>query len=95
VLKGELLSGLLLSTVIAAAFLPVAAVGWGDAEVAVGVAAALLASSLAATLVAIALPWTFQRLGGDPAFGSGPLATVIQDLLTIGVYFAVAVPIAA
>ena len=37
------------------------------------------------------LPWTFQRLGGDPAFGSGPLATVIQDLLSIAVYFAMAV----
>jgi magnesium transporter len=95
VLKGELLSGLVLSTAVAAAFFPVAAVGWSDTDVALGVAAALLASSLAATLVAIALPWAFQRLGADPAFGSGPLATVIQDLLTIGVYFAVAIPIAA
>jgi magnesium transporter len=25
----------------------------------------------------------------DPAFGSGPLATVIQDLLSISIYFAV------
>jgi magnesium transporter len=31
-----------------------------------------------------------QRFGGDPAFGSGPLATVIQDLLSIAVYFAIA-----
>lgn len=94
VLRREVLSGFLLSLVIAAAFLPVAAVGWGDTDVAVGVAVALFASSLASTGVAIALPWTFQRLGADPAFGSGPLATVIQDLLTIGVYFAVALPIA-
>jgi magnesium transporter len=94
VLRREVLSGLILSLVIAAVFLPVAAVGWGDTGVAVGVAVALFASSLAATAVAIALPWIFQRLGADPAFGSGPLATVIQDLLTIGVYFAVALPIA-
>jgi magnesium transporter len=42
----------------------------------------------------MALPWAFQRLGVDPAFGSGPLATVVQDLLSIAVYFAIAIPIA-
>jgi magnesium transporter len=30
------------------------------------------------------------RFGGDPAFGSGPLATVVQDLLPLVIYFAVA-----
>jgi magnesium transporter len=30
-----------------------------------------------------------QRLNRDPAFGSGPLATVVQDLLTIVLYFAI------
>jgi hypothetical protein len=34
-----------------------------------------------------------HSLGHDPAFGSGPLATVVQDLLSIAIYFAVAVPI--
>jgi magnesium transporter len=29
-------------------------------------------------------------LGRDPAFGSGPLGTVIQDLLSILVYFLIA-----
>jgi magnesium transporter len=95
VLRRELISGLLLSLAISAAFLPVAAAGWGDTDVALGVTLALFASSIAATLVAIALPWGFQRAGADPAFGSGPLATVIQDLVTIGIYFAVALPIAA
>ena len=94
-LRRELISGLLLSLAVAAAFLPVALVGWGDAGIGVGVALALFASSLAATAIALALPWLFQRAGADPAFGSGPLATVLQDILTIGIYFAVAAPIAA
>jgi magnesium transporter len=63
--------------------------------VAIAVALALLASCSIATLVAMLLPWLFQRLGLDSAFGSGPLATVLQDLLSIAVYFAIAVPIAA
>jgi magnesium transporter len=37
----------------------------------------------------MALPWGITRLGLDPAFGSGPLATVIQDLLSIWIYLRV------
>jgi magnesium transporter len=40
------------------------------------------------------LPWALHRLGRDPAFGSGPLATVIQDLLSILIYFLAAATIA-
>jgi len=29
----------------------------------------------------------FERLGRDPAYGSGPLATIIQDVLSLAVYF--------
>ena len=61
---------------------------------AVAVALALLASCSIAALVAMVLPWAFQRLGSDPAFGSGPVCTVIQDLLSIVVYFAIATRIA-
>jgi magnesium transporter len=38
----------------------------------------------------MALPGILTRLGADPAYGSGPLATVIQDLLSITVYFLIA-----
>jgi magnesium transporter len=93
-LRRELLCGLLMSAVIAAAFLPIALAGWGDADVAVGVALGLFGSSLAATLIALVLPWGFERLGADPAFGSGPLATVLQDIFTIAIYFGVAAPLA-
>ena len=55
---------------------------------------ALFVSSSIATLVAMALPYTLNRLGHDPAYGSGPLATVVQDILSIVVYFTVASSIA-
>jgi magnesium transporter len=90
----EMLSGVLVGLAIAAAFVPLAWLIWGDGEVAVGVGLGLLAACSIATVVAMELPWLFQRLGVDPAFGSGPLATVIQDLLSILVYFLIAVPIA-
>ena len=59
---------------------------WGDAQVAVAVALALLASCSIATILAMALPWMFQRFGSDRRSGSGPLATVVQDLVSIAVY---------
>jgi len=43
--------------------------------------------------VAMSLPWLLSRAGKDPAFGSGPLATVVQDLLSLLIYFAIAVPL--
>jgi magnesium transporter len=58
--------------------------------VAIVVSLSLLAACSIATLVAMTLPWVIHRLGKDPAFGSGPLATVIQDLLSILIYFAIA-----
>jgi magnesium transporter len=40
--------------------------------------------------VALVLPWLLDRLGADPAFASAPLATVIQDLLSIAIFFGIA-----
>jgi magnesium transporter len=86
VIRRELVTGLTLGVIVAAAFMPFAWLVWGDVPAAATVALALLASCSIATLVAMLLPWTFQRLGRDPAFGSGPLATVVQDLLSIAIY---------
>ena len=93
VLRRELLTGLVMGAVIGGAFFAFALAGWGDAEVAVAVALAMFASCSIATVVAMALPAAFQRLGRDPAFGSGPLATVLQDLLSIVVYLAIVVAV--
>jgi len=88
ILARELITGVLMGIVIGLSFLAFSLVVWGDAEVALAVAVALFASAAVAVVVALALPSFFQRLGLDPAFGSGPLATLIQDLLSIGTYFA-------
>jgi magnesium transporter len=90
----ELLSGVLVGTGVGVSFFALALAVWGDASVAVAVGLALLASCSVATLVAMTLPWLFQRAGRDPAFGSGPLATVVQDLLSIAIYLTLATWIA-
>ena len=86
----ELVTGLIVGVLMGAAFLPFALLAYGDEQVAVAVGLALIASCSIATLVAMVFPWAFRRFGADPAFGSGPLATVVQDLLSITVYLLIA-----
>jgi len=62
----------------------------GSARLAGVVAVSLVAACAVATVVAMRLPWGMARLGCDPAFGSGPLATVVQDLFSLVIYFAAA-----
>jgi magnesium transporter len=90
VVRREILTGLLIGTTLAALFLPFALVVWGEPDIAIAVAVSLFASCSIATAVALALPSLLHRLGRDPAFGSGPLATVIQDLLSLLIYFWIA-----
>ena len=90
VVRRELATGLIVGLLMAGAFLPFALLVWGDGQVAAAVGLALLASCTIATLVAMVFPWLFHHFGADPAFGSGPLATVVQDLLSITVYLFIA-----
>lgn len=41
-------------------------------------------------LLGIYVPYVLQKLGKDPALGSGPLGTIIRDILSLLIYFAVA-----
>jgi magnesium transporter len=59
----------------------------GDARLALAVALALVVAGGLATAIGLTLPWLLERLGRDPAYGSGPLATIIQDVLSLAVYF--------
>lgn len=70
--------------------MPIGIALWDQADVTFCVAIALLAACSTTTIVAMTLPWLLHRLGLDPACGSGPLATVIQDLLSLLIYLAVA-----
>jgi len=86
----ELLTGLVIGVLLGSAFFAFSLAVWSDTRVAAAVGVSLGISCSVASVVAMALPYGLARLGRDPAFGSGPLATVIQDLLSIVAYFAVA-----
>lgn len=87
----EVLTGLSMGLLLGATTFVAVWLVLGDVALAAAVALALLAACAVATVVAMTLPWLMSALHRDPAFGSGPLATVVQDLLSLLIYFGVAV----
>lgn len=86
---GELRTGLLIGITLGAITLPLVWFVFGDLQLAFAVALALFCAGGVATTIGLVLPWLLDRMGTDPAYGSGPLATVIQDLLSLIIYFAI------
>jgi magnesium transporter len=86
----EALTGLLVGMLLGVLTLVGVAAAFGALDLAATVALSVLAACAMATIVAMVLPWAMARTGRDPAFGSGPLATVVQDLLSLVIYFAIA-----
>ncbi len=88
-LGGELRTGMLLGAILGlASFLPILAV-FGNARLAGAVATAIFAAGTLAASLGLLLPWWLARSGRDPALGSGPIATIIQDVLSLLVYLGV------
>ena len=87
----ELLTGVLIGMVLALLMFLFVRWRWERTEVALAVSVALFAACAIASGVAMVLPWALHRLGQDPAFAAGPIATVIQDLLSVTLYIVICV----
>lgn len=89
-LAREALAGVILGSILSLLLFIFAFLFLQTLDVAIIVSLAMLASISTAVFVAILIPWALSRLKKDPAFGSGPFATIIQDILSILIYFAIA-----
>jgi magnesium transporter len=85
-LSGETAAGFLIGAVLALFAFGGVIAAYGDVRLAAAVAIAILAAGTIATAIGLSLPWLLARMGLDPAFGSGPVATIIQDVLSILIY---------
>lgn len=85
---GELRTGALIGLLLALMAFPMVWLGFGELRLATAVAIALGGASVVASVLGLMLPWLLARLGTDPAYGSGPLATIVQDVLSLLIYFA-------
>jgi magnesium transporter len=85
----ELKISLLVATPIAVGIFIFTAI-WLGSTIGEIVGLSMFLGMLSSALIATLIPWTLERLGKDPAIGSGPFTTIIQDLLSIIIYFKVA-----
>ncbi len=69
----------------------VAVVGWGTYFLGAVVGISMFLSIIAAVCISTLLPLVFRRFNYDPAVATGPLATIISDITTLGLYFYVAI----
>lgn len=63
---------------------------YGEMIVATAVSVALFVAMLTSVFSGILIPLMFDVFDLDPANGSGPIATVVQDLLSVLIYFSIA-----
>ena len=87
-LKGELKTGLFLGIALAVVVFPFVWLTF-SASLAFAVSVALICASSIATSIGLLLPSILSQMGKDPAYGSGPVATIIQDLLSLLIYLIV------
>ena len=90
ILKQELLTGFIIGLILGMLSLPMALIGGFDIRIALVVGITITLAGMVASSIGLFLPWLLMRFGKDPAFGSGPLATIIQDILSIFIYLIVA-----
>ncbi len=89
-LAGEFWTGFLIGGVLGLFAFGAVAFVFRDVRLALTVSLTVFLASGVATTVGLAFPWLLYRSGRDPAFGSGPLATIVQDVLSLAVYFGIA-----
>lgn len=87
ILMGEIATGALIGATLGALAILGVWFTFGDARLAVAVGLSLLTAGMLASVIGLLLPWALSRFAIDPAYGSGPVATIIQDVLSILVYF--------
>lgn len=89
-IKKELFVSLLLALASSIILCSYAFFWLGSLKLALTVGLAVLVSTVAAVLIATSIPLVLFSLKKDPALGSGPMATAIQDISTLLIYFIIA-----
>jgi len=86
----EIKVALSISSTCALSISTVVLIGWNNSLLSLIVGLSMFLSLFAAILISTSLPFLFKKLDFDPAFASGPFATLISDIFSITIYFSVA-----
>ena len=81
---------LLIALLISAALFAVSLILYQDLIVTTVLALALFIAINASVLTGLLIPFIFRKMELDPANASGPIATILQDVISITIYFTIA-----
>jgi magnesium transporter len=81
---------LTIDAVISSVFFALSYALYGDERVSVVLALALFFAIFSSLVSGLVIPFLFSRMRLDPANASGPIATIVQDILSVLVYFLIA-----
>lgn len=79
-----------IGTVCALALFGLSMMLYGNMQVSAVLAVSLVAAVLSSLVTGLLIPILFSRFRADPANASGPVATIIQDILSLVIYFLIA-----
>jgi magnesium transporter len=86
-LQDELIIGMAIGASLGLISFIMVFVAFGDGALSLAVGLAVLGGGTVSAVVGFGLPWVFKRFGSDPALGSGPICTIIQDVASLFIYF--------
>ena len=89
-LVGEITAGALMGGALASVAAAFTFLVFDNGDLALAVAVSLFCACAIATGLGLSLPWGFAKVGWDPALASGPIGTIIQDVLSLLIYFGAA-----
>lgn len=81
----------ILGSILGAFLFGVTYLMYGSISISIVLGIALFAASLSALVSGLVIPFLFRKVLADPANASGPIATIIQDVLSVTIYMTVAV----
>ncbi|HEX9845462.1 MAG TPA: magnesium transporter [Candidatus Nitrosotenuis sp.] len=87
----EIKIGLFLGAVFAAMLFVAEILGWKQVELGIVIGIAVFFSMVFQAFFSVYFSVTLAKFKKDPAIASGPIVTIISDITTIMVYFAVAI----
>ena len=89
-LRDELVIGIGIGAVLGTISALAVQLAFANPALSLAVGLAVLTGGAFSAVVGFGLPWLFKQLGSDPALGSGPICTIIQDVASLLIYFMLA-----
>lgn len=86
-LRDELIIGTAIGSTLGFVSAVMVLLAFGHVALSLAVGFAVLGGGVVSAIVGFGLPWAFHRFGSDPALGSGPICTIVQDVASLLIYF--------